>query len=113
MSITLTCNVTGKTVIWTNKEIINKHINKHGSLEAFKAAYVSRGALKQPPKPSIMKQIFEDGIKLAPKGLSTKHMTNEDYVKHYEAKIAALVAANASQSEINWMMQRLDRWRAA
>ena len=42
----LTCNVTGKVVTWTNKTIIAAKIAKHGSLEAFLSAYVSKGAGK-------------------------------------------------------------------
>jgi len=45
--------------------------------------------------------------------LPAKRMTKEDYVKYYEEKLAALIAANASKSEINWMMQRLARWRGS
>ena len=120
MSITLTCNVTGKVVTWTNKTIIQKHINKHGSLEAFQKAYVSRGAVKKPIVKSallrdgevdLMKSILEEGVKLAPTGLSTKHLTAEQYALHYQKKVDALVAVGASQAEINWMKQRLDRWR--
>ena len=120
MSITLTCNVTGKVVTWTNKTIIQKHINKHGSLEAFQKAYVSRGAVKKPTVKSallrdgevdLMKSILEEGVKLAPTGLSTKHLTAEQYAAHYKQKVDALVAVGASQAEINWMKQRLDRWR--
>jgi|APCry1669188879_1035177.scaffolds.fasta_scaffold19095_2 gamma-glutamyl phosphate reductase len=126
MSIILTCNVTGKTVKWSNQSIIDAKIKEYGSLEAFQKAYVSRGANKKSKtsiksallrdgEVSLMKSIFEEGIKLAPANttLSTKHMTNEEYVKHYEDKIAALVAVNAPQSEINWLMQRLDRWRSS
>ena len=40
----LTCNVTGKQVTWTNKTIIASKIAKHGSLEVFLGAYVSKGA---------------------------------------------------------------------
>jgi len=44
MSIILTCNVTGKTVKWSNQSIIDAKIKEYGSLEAFQKAYVSRGA---------------------------------------------------------------------
>ena len=40
----LTCNVTGKQVVWANKTIIASKIAKHGSIEAFLASYVSKGA---------------------------------------------------------------------
>ena len=45
-SIVLVCNITAREVKWTNRAIIQKHINKHGSLEAFLSAYVSKGAGK-------------------------------------------------------------------
>jgi len=124
MSITLICNVTNKKVVWTNKAIIDAKIKQYGSLEAFKAAYVSKGANKKAKVKStllksnevnLMKAICEEGIKLSPqsidKSLSTKHMSNEEYVKHYEAKVKALEEANASAAEIGWMKQRLERWR--
>ena len=120
MSITLTCNVTGKTVKWSNQKIIDEKIKQYGSLEAFQKAYVSRGAVKKPIVKSallrdgevdLMKSILEEGVKLAPTGLSTKHLTAEQYAAHYQKKVDALVAVGASQAEINWMKQRLDRWR--
>ena len=124
MSITLICNVTKKTVKWSNQKIIDAKIKQYGSLEAFKAAYVSKGANKKPKVKSmllrdgevnLMKSICEEGIKLSPqsidKSLSTKHMSNEEYVKHYEAKVKALEEAGASAAEISWMKQRLERWR--
>ena len=120
MSITLTCNVTGKTVKWSNQKIIDEKIKQYGSLEAFQKAYVSRGAVKKPIVKSallrdgevdLMKSILEEGVKLAPTGLSTKHLTAEQYALHYQKKVDALVAVGASQAEINWMKQRLDRWR--
>ena len=120
MSITLTCNVTGKTVKWSNQKIIDEKINQYGSEEAFRKAFVCRGAVKKPIVKSallrdgevdLMKSILEEGVKLAPTGLSTKHLTAEQYALHYQKKVDALVAAGASQAEINWMKQRLDRWR--
>ena len=120
MSITLTCNVTGKTVKWSNQKIIDEKIKQYGSLEAFQKAYVSRGAVKKPIVKSallrdgevdLMKSILEEGVKLAPTGLSTKHLTAEQYAAHYQKKVDALVAVGASVAEINWMKQRLDRWR--
>jgi len=119
-SIILTCNITGRQVKWSSQSIIQKHINKHGSLEAFQKAYVSRGAVKKPVVKSallrdgevdLMLSILEEGVKLAPTGLSTKHLTAEQYALHYQKKVDALVAVGASQAEINWMKQRLDRWR--
>ena len=121
MSIILTCNVTGKTVKWSNQKIIDAKVAEYGSLEAFQKAYVSRGAVKKPKVKSsllkdgevdLMKSILEEGVKLAPaSSLSTKHLTAEQYAAHYQKKVDALVAAGASSAEINWMKQRLDRWR--
>ena len=120
MSITLTCNVTGKTVKWSNQKIIDEKIKQYGSEEAFRKAFVCRGAVKKPIVKSallrdgevdLMKSILEEGVKLAPPGLSTKHLTAEQYALHYQKKVDALVAVGASQAEINWMKQRLDRWR--
>ena len=120
MSITLTCNVTGKTVKWSNQKIIDAKIAQYGSEEAFRKAFVCRGAVKKPIVKSallrdgevdLMKSILEEGVKLAPTGLSTKHLTAEQYALHYQKKVDALVAVGASQAEINWMKQRLDRWR--
>ena len=107
--ITLTCTVTGKQVTWTNKAIIDQKIKQYGSLDNFKANYVCREAKasKAVKKPLLMKQLFEQGIKLAPIS-----MANNDYIKYYEDKIADMVATNAPQREIDWMVQRLDRWRA-
>ena len=120
MSITLTCNVTGKTVKWSNQKIIDEKIKQYGSEEAFRKAFVCRGAVKKPIVKSallrdgevdLMKSILEEGVKLAPTGLSTGHLTAEQYAAHYQKKVDALVAVGASQAEINWMKQRLDRWR--
>jgi len=122
LPLTLICNVTGKQVRWTNRKLIQKAIDKHGSLDAFLSAYVSKGAKKKQTIKSGMtlprdgnvkpiKAIMNDGVKLAPRGLSTKHLTAEQYAAHYQHKVDALVAIGASASEINWMKQRLDRWR--
>ena len=120
MSMILTCNVTGKTVKWSNQKIIDDKIKQYGSEEAFRKAFVCRGAVKKPIVKSallrdgevdLMKSILEEGVKLAPTGLSTKHLTAEQYALHYQKKVDALVAVGASQAEINWMKQRLDRWR--
>jgi hypothetical protein len=120
MSIILTCNVTGKTVKWSNQSIIDAKIKQYGSEEAFRVAYVYKGANKKAKVKStllrdgevdLMKSICEEGVKLAPSGLSTKHLTAEQYAAHYQKKVDALVAAGASSAEINWMKQRLDRWR--
>jgi hypothetical protein len=107
-------------VKWSNQKIIDAKVAEYGSLEAFQKAYVSRGAKKKEKVKSsllkdgevdLMKSILEEGVKLAPPGLSTKHLTAEQYAAHYQKKVDALVAAGASSAEINWMKQRLDRWR--
>ena len=112
--------MTGKTVKWSNQKIIDEKIKQYGSEEAFRKAFVCRGAVKKPIVKSallrdgevdLMKSILEEGVKLAPTGLSTKHLTAEQYALHYQKKVDALVAAGASVAEINWMKQRLDRWR--
>lgn len=40
----LKCTKSGKEVVWTNAKIIKAKIEKAGSLEAFLASYVSKGA---------------------------------------------------------------------
>jgi len=116
----LTCNVTGKQVKWTNKAIIDAKLKQYGSEEALRAAYVSKGANKKAKVKStllrdgevdLMKSICEEGVKLAPLGLSTKHLTAEQYAAHYKQKVDALVAVGASAQEVAWMKQRLERWR--
>jgi hypothetical protein len=114
MSITLTCTVTGKQVTWSNKTIIDAKIKQYGSLEAFRAAYVSKGAkrritsnkitLPKDDGSTVMESVLNDGLKLG-------RMSREDYHNMYAAKVAALEAAGASQREIAWMRQRLERWR--
>jgi flagellar hook assembly protein FlgD len=90
-SVTLTCNISGKVVTWTNKTIIAKKIEQYGSLEAFASQYVSKGVKNQTnkivkkketkeqsvesfkvPGGKIVRPILEQGIKLG-------KMTPEDY----------------------------------
>ena len=90
-SVTLTCNISGKVVTWTNKTIIAKKIEQYGSLEAFASHYVSKGVKNQNnkivktkqtkqqsvesfnlPSGKIVRPILEQGIKLG-------KMTEEDY----------------------------------
>ena len=113
MSIILTCNVTGKTVKWTNQKIIDQKIAEYGSLEAFKAAYVSRGAGKKDKKKDgdggvgIMKSLMMEGSKMSPTSMS-----NQQYISFYQQKIDQLIATGAPKKEIDWMKQRLERWQA-
>ena len=78
MSITLTCNKTGKQVTWHNKAIIAKKIAEYGSEDALRKAYVCREAKQSTTVPrrsgllvprdgditSAMKAIMLDGVKL-------------------------------------------------
>lgn len=98
----LTCNISGRVCTWTNKTIIQKHINKHGSLEAFLSSYVSKGAGKVSTnmdkkksetkeqaaasfntKAKIVKPILEQGIKLG-------KMTEEDYKRFHNVRVQKL-----------------------
>lgn len=90
-SVTLTCNISGKVVTWTNKTIIAKKIEQYGSLEAFASQYVSKGVKNQTnkivkpkqtkqqsvesfnlPGGKIVRPILEQGVKLG-------KMTEADY----------------------------------
>ena len=98
-SIILTCNITGRQVKWASQSIIQKHIDKHGSLEAFLSSYVSKGAgkvstgmkkVKQSKEQSvesfkmpIVKPILEQGIKLG-------KMTEEDYKRFHKVRVQKL-----------------------
>ena len=74
--ITLTCSVSGKTVVWTNKKIIQAKIDQFGSLEAFMAQYQSKGAGKAVKvKDQIIKPILEQGVVLGK--MSTKEYSNK------------------------------------
>jgi hypothetical protein len=123
MSITLTCTVTGKTVKWSNQKIIDAKIAEYGSLEAFRAQYVSKGATKKTSttpttkaksqlsvprdgEVGAMKAIMNDGLKLG-------KMTSKDYYDMYEKKIADARAAGMSEREVAWLQQRLERWRTS
>ena len=98
----LTCNISGRVCTWTNKTIIQKHINKHGSLEAFLSSYVSKGAGKVSTnmdkkksetkeqaaasfntKAKIVKPILEQGIKLG-------KMTEDDYKRFHNVRVQKL-----------------------
>lgn len=75
--ITLTCTISGKTVVWTNRKIIQAKIDKHGSLEAFMAQYTSKGAGKTPKvKASFIKPILQQGVAMG-------KMTSEEYAQKY------------------------------
>lgn len=75
--ITLTCTVSGKTVVWTNKKIIQAKIDQFGSLEAFTAQYTARGAGKTPKvKASFIKPILQKGVELG-------KMSSQEYAQKY------------------------------
>ena len=75
--ITLTCTVSGKTVVWTNRKIIQQKIDQFGSLEAFMAQYTSKGAGKTPKvKPSFIKPILQQGVAMG-------KMSSEEYAEKY------------------------------
>jgi len=122
MAITLTCTVTGKQTVWTNQSIIDAKIKQYGSLEAFRAQYVSKGAKRASTTPTTkaksqlsvprdgevgaMKAIMNDGLKLG-------KMSSKDYYAMYEKKIADARTAGMSEREVAWLQQRLERWRAS
>ena len=77
MSLTLTCNVSGKKVTWHNKQIIAKRIAAAGGEAALRASYVCREAKPKKQKvrsgmlvprdgdiTSVMKAIMQDGVRL-------------------------------------------------
>lgn len=69
--VILTCTVTGKTVTWTNKKIIQKKIDQFGSLEAFVAQFKCKGAAKKKKVRAVMiKPILEEGVKIGAMSLS-------------------------------------------
>lgn len=71
--VILTCTVTGKTVTWTNKKIIQKKIDQFGSLEAFVAQFKCKGAAKKKTttvRAVVIKPILEEGVKIGAMSLS-------------------------------------------
>ena len=52
--VELKCIKTGIVKIWTNQANIQKNIDKFGSLEAFQAQYVSKGASSSSKTTSIV-----------------------------------------------------------
>ena len=90
-SVTLTCNISGKVVTWTNKTIIAKKIEQYGSLEAFASQYVSKGVKNQTNKIGKTKQTKEQSVEsfklpggkivrpILEQGIKLGKMTEEDY----------------------------------
>ena len=75
--ITLTCTISGKTVVWTNRKIIQQKIDQFGSLEAFMAQYTAKGAGKTPKvKASFIKPILQQGVAMG-------KMSSEEYAEKY------------------------------
>lgn len=69
--VILTCTVSGKTVTWTNKKIIQKKIDQFGSLEAFVAQFKCKGAVKKKTvRAVILKPVLEEGVKIGAMSLS-------------------------------------------
>jgi hypothetical protein len=78
--VVLTCNVTGKTVTWTNKSIIQKKIDQYGSLETFMSKYTSKGAGKKSTVKKVgvvLKPVLEEGVKM---GKMSQKEYNDKYV---------------------------------
>jgi hypothetical protein len=76
--VVLTCIVSGKTVTWTNRSIIQKKIDQFGSLEAFQAQFTCKGAVKKQKDPAavIIKPILVEGVKMG-------KMSAEEYNAKY------------------------------
>lgn len=77
----LTCTVTGKTVVWTNKKIIQKKIEQYGSLDAFVAQFKCKGANKKEKvkKVGMLKPILQEGAAMG-------KMTHKEYHDKYVTK---------------------------
>jgi hypothetical protein len=78
--LVLTCTITGKTVTWTNKKIIQKKIEQYGSLEAFQAQFKCKGANKKEKvqKVGMLKPILQEGAamgKMSAEEYHTKYVT--------------------------------------
>lgn len=79
--VVLTCTISGKTVTWTNRSIIQKKIDQFGSLEAFTAQFTCKGAKKKEKKTSVVaiKPILVQGVemgKMSQKDYTAKYVTN-------------------------------------
>jgi len=79
--VVLTCTVTGKTVTWTNKTIIQKKIDQYGSLETFMSQFKCKGAgKKKVQKVGVtLKPVLEEGVKMG-------KMSPEEYTTKYVQK---------------------------
>ena len=83
--VILTCTVTGKTVTWTNKKIIQQKIDKYGSLETFMSKYTAKGAKKKIKKVGVtLKPILQEGVKMGQ--MSPEEYTTKYVQKRYEYK---------------------------
>ena len=79
--VVLTCIISGKTVTWTNKKIIQKKIDQFGSLETFMAQFTCKGAKKKEKKVgNVLKPVLEEGVKMG-------QMTPEEYHTKYVQKV--------------------------
>ena len=90
-SVVLVCNITGKSVKWTNAKIIKQKIEQYGSLEAFASQYVSKGVKNQTNKIVKTKQTKEQSVEsfklpggkivrpILEQGVKLGKMTEADY----------------------------------
>ncbi len=83
----LTCTVTGKKSIWTNKKIIAAKIAEFGTLEAFVNQYTCRGAGKKPSTAVVkshqiaVKEILNQG-----QSMNSHETSNDIEVRTYTYK---------------------------
>lgn len=104
--ITLTCKVTGKQTTWLNKALIQKAIDKHGSLEAFMDGYVSRegkgqsGTKKPQGKTWKMKPVLEEGVKMGKMGQEEYEVKYVTRVHTYQDGTSCTVRAPAPRAAV-------------
>lgn len=97
--VILTCNVTGKTVTWTNKKIIQQKIDKYGSLETFMSKYTSKGSKKKNKTEKVgkvLKPVLEEGVKIGKMSSEEYHTKYVTKVYEYKDGINCTVAAPAT-----------------
>ena len=85
--VILTCTVSGKSVTWTNRSIIQKKIDQFGSLEAFSAQFTCKGAKKKNAIKKVgvtLKPVLEEGVKMGK--MSPEEYTTKYVQKRYEYK---------------------------
>lgn len=84
--VELTCSVTGKKTTWLNRQCIAREIAKHGSLAAWQAQYVSRGAK---PGKSIAANLTKAPIikSICTEGVALGKLTPEEYAEKYRTRV--------------------------